>query len=131
MCLAIGWNLVVLMDEPPEREREVPPAATGALLTFDVVRIAPSGDVVLAGRAAPGALVVIQNAGEAIGEARSDAHGSWVFVPETPLPPGPRQLSATVVIDGALAASVEGPPATIAPQIADPNPPAPSADAQR
>ena len=61
--------------------------------TFDIVRINPTGDTVMAGRAAPGRVVEIFDGGQKIGEVTSDKRGEWVFVPSSPLPAGNRQLS--------------------------------------
>lgn len=60
--------------------------------TFDIVRINPRGDSVIAGRAAPGAEVVVRDDGEVIGRAKADRNGEWVMVPERPLAPGTREL---------------------------------------
>lgn len=68
---------------------EVPPQAP----SFDVVRINPRGDAVLAGRAEPDAEVTIHDDGEEIGRVMADSRGEWVFVPTEPLPPGSRELS--------------------------------------
>ena len=71
-----------------------PDSPQGARLpAFDVVRINPNGDAVIAGRAVPGSTVVIFDAGNPIGEARADGRGEWVFVPTKPLNPGSRELS--------------------------------------
>lgn len=61
--------------------------------SFDVVRIDPSGSAVIAGRALPGATVIIMADGEPIGEVKADERGEWVFVPNKPLQPGNRELS--------------------------------------
>lgn len=61
--------------------------------SFDVVRIDPQGNTVMAGRAKPGSQVVIRDRDEVIGQAQADARGEWVFLPDQPLPPGPRELS--------------------------------------
>lgn len=62
---------------------------------FDVVRINPEGDAVIAGRAAPGAEVRIYDGGKLIGTVTADARGEWVYLPTTPLPEGQRELSLT------------------------------------
>jgi nucleoid-associated protein YgaU len=62
---------------------------------FDIVRVGPQGGAVMAGHAAPGAEVAIQDAGKEIGHTQADAHGDWVFTSETPLPPGPQALTLT------------------------------------
>jgi nucleoid-associated protein YgaU len=65
--------------------------------TFDVVRINPEGDVVIAGRAAPGAEVRIYDGGKLIGTDTADARGEWVYLPTMPLPEGQRELSLTAI----------------------------------
>lgn len=61
---------------------------------FDVVRISPSGDAVIAGRAAPGAEITVVLDGEReIGTVRADERGEWVLLPSEPLPPGTHELS--------------------------------------
>lgn len=61
--------------------------------SFDIVRINPEGNAVMAGRAAPGADVTIMDGGKSIGHATADADGNWVFTTTTPLRPGARQLT--------------------------------------
>ena len=68
--------------------------------TFDVVRINPSGDVVIAGRAAPNAAVTIFDGTREIGRATADQRGEWVFLPKEPLPAGSRELSLSAQLDG-------------------------------
>lgn len=60
---------------------------------FDVVRIDPDGNTVIAGRAVPGTDVTILDAGKEIGHARADERGEWVFLPDHALPAGSRELS--------------------------------------
>ncbi len=60
---------------------------------FDIVRISPSGSAVIAGRAAPGAVVTVFEGGKPIGTVTADARGEWVLVPAKPLAPGSRTLS--------------------------------------
>jgi nucleoid-associated protein YgaU len=61
--------------------------------TFDVVRINPQGNAVMAGHATPGSQVTITDAGKEIGRTQADQHGDWVFVPSTPLPSGAREVT--------------------------------------
>ncbi len=56
--------------------------------SFDVVRVNPSGDAVIAGRAQPDAEVTILDKGKAIGSVKADNRGEWVFLPESALDPG-------------------------------------------
>jgi len=76
-----------------------PPAATAPaqvapanLPSFDIVRVDPQGQAVIAGRAAPGDRVRVLDSGKPIGEVTADARGEWVLLPDTPLAPGNRQL---------------------------------------
>jgi hypothetical protein len=79
--------------EPTEARSVQPP-------TFDVVRVGPLGDAVMAGRAEPGSKVVIMEGDTSIGEVVADERGEWVFVPEAPLPPGTRRLGLEMRIEG-------------------------------
>ncbi len=67
------------------------------LPTFDVVRVTPDGNAVIAGQAAPGQLVEILDGDRVIGSVRADDRGEWVFVPTEALLPGNRQLSLRIV----------------------------------
>ncbi|MBV9785962.1 MAG: peptidoglycan-binding protein, partial [Acidisphaera sp.] len=81
-----------------------PPAATDTPATaaepagparpsFDVVRVDPKGQAVIAGRAEPGADVSVSAGGKAVGHATADAHGQWVLLPDKPLAPGAQELT--------------------------------------
>lgn len=61
--------------------------------SFDVVRIDPKGNMVMAGRAQPGATVIILDGDKEIGRVTADARGEWVFLPDKPIAPGTRQFS--------------------------------------
>lgn len=56
--------------------------------SFDVVRVNPSGDAVIAGRAQPDAEVTILDQGKVIGSVKADNRGEWVFLPDSALDPG-------------------------------------------
>ncbi|MDP6719868.1 MAG: Ig-like domain-containing protein, partial [Pirellulaceae bacterium] len=60
---------------------------------FDVVRVNPRGDAVIAGRAEPGAKVTVLDGGRPIGVVTADVRGEWVLVPKEPLPVGNRELT--------------------------------------
>jgi nucleoid-associated protein YgaU len=68
---------------------------------FDVVRIGARGVAVIAGRAAPGAEVVLLEDGRELGRARADGRGEWVILPPDPLRPGTRQFGLLARIGGA------------------------------
>jgi nucleoid-associated protein YgaU len=59
--------------------------------TFDVVTVDPSGEAVIAGRAAPNAKVELRDAGKGVGEATADAAGQFVIIPPA-LAPGDHSL---------------------------------------
>jgi nucleoid-associated protein YgaU len=59
--------------------------------SFDVVTVDPSGEAVIAGRAAPNAKVELRDAGKAVGEAAADAAGQFVIIPPA-LAPGDHSL---------------------------------------
>lgn len=61
---------------------------------FDVVRVGARGSAVIAGRASPGAdVVVLADNGRELGRARADRRGEFVILPADPLPPGALELS--------------------------------------
>lgn len=60
--------------------------------SFDLVRVDPEGNVVIAGRSQPGARIEILDGNTVIGIVESDDRGEWVFVPEARLTPGARIL---------------------------------------
>jgi nucleoid-associated protein YgaU len=93
---AVTIGAIVLHEQaPPPMSRSAVPAepAGPAKPVFDIVRIGPQGGAVIAGHAAPGAEVVIQDAGKEIGRTRADPHGDWVFTSDKPLPPGPQAMT--------------------------------------
>jgi len=61
--------------------------------TFDVVRIDPDGNTVMAGRGRPDSDIIIMDGDQQLGTVRADDRGEWVFLPSEPLPPGSRELS--------------------------------------
>lgn len=98
--------------------------AAAVLPSFDVARIGPDGRAVIAGRAAPGAKIVLLDGGKEIAKAESDARGEWVvIVQDPPLTPGQHELRVVQHIEGkapvtsgqAVVAVVPEPPAAGAP----------------
>lgn len=61
--------------------------------TFDLVRINPKGDAVIAGRAAANAEVTITDGKKEVGRVKADSRGAWVLIPEKPLAAGSRELT--------------------------------------
>lgn len=89
--------------------------------SFDVVRVGPSGDAVVAGRAAPGADVSVTSNGQEIGHTQADQAGQFVLLPAKPLPSGGQELAlSSQTPDGARSNSA-APVLLIVPDHAPPN----------
>jgi len=84
--------------------------------TFDVVRVNRKGEAVLAGRATPNAEVTISNRGREISKVTADHRGEWVWVSETPFPPGYLELSLSSQLGGGEAVPSEEVVVMIMPQ---------------
>ena len=71
--------------QPVEKAKIVP--------SFDTVRVEPTGEALIAGRAEPGSEVVVKFNGQTVGMAMTNADGAFVVTPDKPLPSGPGALS--------------------------------------
>jgi nucleoid-associated protein YgaU len=86
---------------------------------FDVVNVDPSGEAVIAGRAAPNEKVELRDAGKTVAEATADASGQFVIIPPA-LAPGDHELSLASTgtgqpaISSSVAVSVAAPQAKAA-----------------
>src|SRR5690349_23350857 len=88
-----------LIGSPP------PPESSDGVPTFDVASIQPTGEAVVAGRAAPGATVELLRDGEVHDRAVADKSGQFVMVPPK-LPPGTYDLTLrSKQADGTVATS--------------------------
>lgn len=84
---------VVAVPEAPQKpQADQGPDPETLRPRFDVVRVEAGGDVVVAGRAGPGATVDLLVAGKKYDRAIADLGGQFAIVPR-PLPPGEHQLS--------------------------------------
>lgn len=106
----------------PEQAPEPEPVAADAepAAVFDIVRVEPTGDAVIAGRARAGETIELLRNGVVHDVVVADATGAFAFVPP-PLPPGTHEItlqaragdaaprrsreSVTVVVDRGLAAA--------------------------
>ncbi|MFC4174596.1 LysM peptidoglycan-binding domain-containing protein [Microvirga sp. GCM10011540] len=77
-------------ETSPEPARVAPNAPVAP--SFDVVRIEPDGESVIAGRAAPGATIELLRGDLVHARAAADASGLFAIVPP-PLPPGSHQIA--------------------------------------
>ena len=105
------------LAKPTEADHVAQPPAP-APPSFDVVKVGPTGTAVIAGRAEPGAKVIVRDGDNAIGEVTADRRGEWVLIPAQPIGPGNRLLSveasnpgtgATVKSDETVALSISPP----------------------
>ncbi len=80
---------------PSEDTSQAKPAEkpAAAVPSFDVVRVTPAGEAVIAGRAAPGSKVRIYDRKKLVGETTANEKGEWVLVPKGRLDPGDANLS--------------------------------------
>ncbi len=100
---------------------------------FDAVNVEPTGEAVIAGRAAPSAKVELRDDGKTLAEATADASGEFVIIPPA-LTPGDHSLSLSSAAGAAapetskvVAVSVPEPPAKVASAAPAPAAPAPAA----
>jgi hypothetical protein len=78
-----------------------PPAAAVMAPSFDVARIGRDGHAVVAGRATPGAKIVLLDGGKEIAHGEADNRGEWVLlVQEPPLSPGQHELRVVQHVEG-------------------------------
>lgn len=72
---------------------EEKPEAGGATPSFDIVRVDPQGNTILAGRASPFAEVEVKAGDVVIDRVTATALGEWVSTPTEPLGGGDQELS--------------------------------------
>ncbi len=76
----------------PADSKSEPAAGTGEPPHFDVVRVEPSGEAVVAGKGDPNAKVQLLASGKVVAETKADANGHFVLLPP-PLLPGNHALT--------------------------------------
>jgi nucleoid-associated protein YgaU len=82
--------------QPAATPAKPPPAAVQPATNrpaFDVVRVGPQGDAVVAGRAEPDAEVVLRDGDRETGHATADSNGQFVMIPTDKLPAGSQELT--------------------------------------
>ncbi|MCB1380429.1 MAG: LysM peptidoglycan-binding domain-containing protein, partial [Alphaproteobacteria bacterium] len=80
--------------EAPATVAETPAMEPEAVVpTFDTVRVEKTGEAVIAGQAAAGAEVTVKFDGKVVGSTVASGDGSFVVVPEQPLPSGSGALT--------------------------------------
>ncbi|MGB3038670.1 MAG: LysM peptidoglycan-binding domain-containing protein [Methyloceanibacter sp.] len=71
---------------------ETAPSKPTSVPSFDLVRIEPTGEGVIAGRAQPGWTVTLESGGTKIAETKADEEGAWSVVLDKPLAAGDNSL---------------------------------------
>ncbi len=106
ICVGLG---IVLLSPPSDQPSQTPPVAsnqpalktdnlasgkveTSLIPSFDIVRLEPNGDLVVAGRAGSKAVVTLIMDGKEWDRATTDETGQFAMTPKS-LPQGPHQLS--------------------------------------
>ncbi len=90
--------------------------------TFDVVRVSRSCTAVVAGRAAPGALVTVKAGDQELGRVTADVRGEWVLVPDLPLKAGNHEIGLTARL-GTTAETISSSVVVVSVPVCDPNNP--------
>lgn len=91
----------------PEEAPAVLEAPAEAAPAFDIVRVEPTGEAVIAGSAPGGSKVEVLSNGEVIAETQADEGGNWVALPELPFRPGSHDLTIRARSDEGEAAESE------------------------
>ena len=107
---------------PAPTAAETKPAPTESVMapSFDVARIGADGRAVIAGRATPGAKIVLLDGGKEIARSEADNRGEWVvIVQDSPLVPGPHELRVVQHIEGRAPVTSEQVVVAVVPTPAD------------
>src|SRR3954452_22544996 len=101
---------------PAQPEKPNGPREGAIAPSFDTVRVEPSGESVIAGRATPGATVEMLRNGSMHARVASDPSGLFAFVPQ-PLPPGTSEIVLqSIAPDGTRMHSRESVTIVVAPK---------------
>src|SRR6476646_11865251 len=111
-------------SKPPEsKPAGSAPAKPIAVPNFDIVRIEPTGEGVMAGRAEPGWTIRIESGGSKIAETKADEEGAWSVVLDKPLASGDHTFALRATSpDGTQALTAQA-PVQIAVAQKEPSPP--------
>lgn len=85
-------NPGVAAPADPQSAPSAAPASAAATPGFDIVRVEPTGDAVIAGRAEPGSDVALLDGDTVIGHVQADAAGEFTLLPN-PLGEGSHYLT--------------------------------------
>lgn len=106
VAVAAGSTDVVAAPAPAKADAGPVAAGETVVPIFDLVRVEPSGDAVIAGRSDPEAKVEILSGQDVVAGGKANDTGSWAIVLADPLKPGAHDLSVRVTDpDGKVATS--------------------------
>lgn len=113
---------------PPAPAPAPPPTASVMAPSFDIARVGADGRAVIAGRAAPGAKIVLLDGGREIARGAADARGEWVLLAQDPpLAPGQHELRVVQHLEGRAPVTSEQVIIAVVPAPAAPQPTQPGA----
>ena len=98
----------------PASQASEPPASVRP--SFDIVRVGPGGAAVVAGQAAPYAVVALLDNGAEIARTQADGRGQWVAIPTAPLSSGGQELTLATRIAGKPDVAGEAPVLLVVPE---------------
>jgi hypothetical protein len=103
---AAAETQVAVATEPPKpTEAALEGVDTAKLPAFDTVRVEPTGEAVIAGRAEPGAAVMVKFNGQVVGEGVANSAGEFAIIPEQNLQKGTGALTLVMSKNGAMTES--------------------------
>ncbi len=76
-------------------------------LTFDIVRLNPDGNAIIAGKTIPNSEVLIFDGNDKLATVLSDSNGDWVWMSESPLSPGLKRFNLKSFVDEDVFVSAE------------------------
>ncbi|MGX1096566.1 LysM peptidoglycan-binding domain-containing protein [Amorphus sp. MBR-141] len=85
---AQGARTAAAPDTASGKPGDADSASEDAAPTYDLVRVEPTGDAVIAGRAGAGATVELEANSKVVGSTVANDSGEWVIVLDQPLAPG-------------------------------------------
>lgn len=96
-----GSEVVATTPAAPKADPALPTGGDAGIAqrvipVFDLVRVEPSGDAVIAGQGTPDGMVEILSGTGVIAEGKVNSSGEWAIVLKDPLPAGPHDLKVRV-----------------------------------
>ncbi|MBN9509441.1 MAG: LysM peptidoglycan-binding domain-containing protein [Alphaproteobacteria bacterium] len=117
---ATTLRTVGMAEAPADAGDAAPPpqeaASTPQRPSFDIVRVTPRGETVVAGRARPNTEVALLDNGRPIAHAQADPSGQFVLLPDKPLPAGGQELSLQSQAPGEKPVTGEAPAILVVPE---------------